>query len=90
MAAEQLSPERAIAHWRKTSSLMWVCLAIWVFFSFIIHLFATQLNSIVIFGFPFGFYMAAQGSLIAFVILIFWYASRQNRIDEEFGVDEDR
>ncbi|MGE0121179.1 MAG: DUF4212 domain-containing protein [Dongiaceae bacterium] len=90
MAAEQLSPERATAHWRKTSSLMWICLAIWVFFSFIIHLFATSLNSIVIFGFPLGFYMAAQGSLIAFVILIFWYASRQNSIDEEFGVDEDR
>jgi putative solute:sodium symporter small subunit len=33
--------------------------------------------------------MAGQGSLIIFVILIFWYASRQNSIDEEFGAAED-
>jgi putative solute:sodium symporter small subunit len=43
----------------------------------------------VILGFPLGFYFAAQGSLIAFVILIFWYAAKQNRIDEEFNVDEE-
>lgn len=67
---------------------MWIVLAIWFVFSFVIHLFASQLNEIVIFGFPVGFYMAAQGSLIVFVILIFWYASRQNRIDEDHGVAE--
>ena len=33
--------------------------------------------------------MAAQGSLIVFVVLIFWFAHRQNQIDEEFGVAED-
>ena len=33
--------------------------------------------------------MAAQGSLIVFVILIFYLANRQNAIDEEFGVAED-
>ena len=64
--------------------------SIWLFFGFIIHLFARQLNEIVIFGFPLGFYMAAQGSLIAFVVLIFWYAARQNRIDEDYGVAEDQ
>jgi putative solute:sodium symporter small subunit len=89
MAAEQLPPERAGAHWQKTRTLMWICLAIWFFFSFVVHLFARQLNEIVIIGFPIGFYMAAQGSLIAFVILIFWYANRQNRIDDEFGVTEE-
>jgi putative solute:sodium symporter small subunit len=47
------------------------------------------MNNIVILGFPLGFYMAAQGSLIVFVVLIFWFAARQNAIDEEFGVAED-
>ena len=89
MAAEQLSPERAAAHWQKTKALMWICLAVWFFFSFVIHLFARSLNEIVIIGFPVGFYVAAQGSLIAFVILIFWFANRQNRIDDEFGVGEE-
>lgn len=88
---QELTPaarEAAEAHWRKTSGLMWTTLAVWFVFGFVIHAFAVPLNGIVIFGFPLGFYMAAQGSLIVFVVLIFWYANRQNRIDEEFGLDE--
>jgi len=63
-------------------------LAIWLIFGFVVHFFATPLNGIVILGFPLGFYMAAQGSLIVFVWLIFWFAKRQNQIDEEFGAAE--
>lgn len=84
-----LSPEKAQAYWSRTSGLMWTMLGIWFFFSFVVHFFAPQLNSIHIIGFPLGFYMAAQGSLIAFVVSLFWFASKQNAIDEEFGVAED-
>ena len=76
------------AYWEKTRRLMWISLAIWAFFSFFIHFFVKALNEIVILGFPLGFYMAAQGSLIAFVVLIFWYAHQQHQIDVEFGVEE--
>jgi putative solute:sodium symporter small subunit len=86
--AETSSQERLVGHWHKTRTLMWVCLAIWLFFSFIIHLFAPSLNQIRIIGFPLGFYMAAQGSLIVFVAVIFWFARKQNQIDEEFDVHE--
>ena len=89
MATPALTPERREEYWKRTSSLMWTILALWFFFSFLVHLFAVQLNAIVIFGFPLGFYMAAQGSLIAFVVLCFWNASAQNKIDEEFGVAEE-
>jgi putative solute:sodium symporter small subunit len=89
MATPALTPERREEYWNRTSSLMWTILALWFFFSFLVHLFAVQLNAIVIFGFPLGFYMAAQGSLIAFVVLCFWNASAQNKIDEEFGVAEE-
>ncbi len=68
---------------------MWFCLVIWFIFGFGIHFFVGFLNQYSLFGFPLGFYMAAQGSLIVFVILIFWFAARQNRIDEEYGVAED-
>ena len=68
---------------------MWTILFIWFLASFVVHMFAIQLNQIVIAGFPLGFYMAAQGALIIFVILCFWNASAQNKIDEEFGVAED-
>jgi putative solute:sodium symporter small subunit len=68
---------------------MWLVFGIWFFFSFVVHIFAPSLNSIVILGFPLGFYMAAQGSLIVFVVALFWFGKRQNEIDEEFGVQED-
>jgi len=89
MATQPLSPEKQEAYWTKTRGLMWTILAIWFVVSFVIHFFAPQLNQITIIGFPLGFYMAAQGSLIVFVILCFWNARAQNRIDEEFGVAED-
>jgi putative solute:sodium symporter small subunit len=77
------------AYWRKTSGLMWLMLAIWFVAGFGIHFFANSLNTITFLGFPLGFYMAAQGSLIIFVVVLFWFASRQNAIDEEFGVEEE-
>jgi putative solute:sodium symporter small subunit len=83
------TPARLEEHWRRTRALMWTMLALWFFFSFVIHFFVVQLNQIVVLGFPFGFYMAAQGSLIAFVVMLFWFAHRQNKIDEEFGVEEE-
>jgi len=76
-------------YWRRTSTLMWSMLALWVFFSFVIHFFVNQLNSIQFLGFPLGFYMAAQGSLIAFVVMLFVYAATQDKIDREEGVAED-
>jgi putative solute:sodium symporter small subunit len=89
MAQQTLTRERRAEHWERTSRLMWLVLVLWFVFSFVIPLLAGQLNEIVIFGFPLGFYMAAQGSLIAFVVLCFWSSKAQNRIDEEFGVAEE-
>jgi putative solute:sodium symporter small subunit len=77
------------AYWKKTSGLMWTVMAIWFVAGFGIHLFAPSLNAIHVLGFPLGFYFAAQGSLIIFVVGLFWFAKRQNQIDEEFGVQED-
>jgi putative solute:sodium symporter small subunit len=76
-------------HWGATSRLMWIALAIWAFFSFVIHFFVKTLNEIVVLGFPLGFYMAAQGSLIAFVVLLFWFARAQDSIDRKYGVAEE-
>jgi len=79
------------AHWRKTTNLMLIHLSVWFFFGFIIHMFVRPLNNIVlpVLGFPLGFYMAAQGALIVFVVQLFLFAKQQDRIDREFGVAED-
>jgi putative solute:sodium symporter small subunit len=79
------------AHWQKTTSLMLKHLGAWVFFGYIIHMFVVPLNHITIpiLGFPLGFYMAAQGSLIAFVVMLFLFARQQDQIDRDHGVAED-
>ena len=79
------------AHWRKTTNLMLTHLGLWAFFGYIVHMFVVPLNKIIIpvLNFPLGFYMAAQGSLIAFVVMLFVFARQQDKIDREFGVAED-
>ena len=89
MAQQQLDPAQMQKYWSKTSRLMWTIFTLWIVFSFVIPLLAPQLNAIKFLGFPLGFYMAAQGSLIAFVVLCTWNAIAQNKIDEEFGVHEE-
>lgn len=83
--------QREEAHWAKTSRLMFTHLAVWFFFGFVIHMFVVPLNTITIpiLGFPLGFYMAAQGSLIAFVVMLFLFARQQDKIDREFGFAEE-
>ena len=78
-------------HWSRTTRLMLTHLGIWFFFGYIIHMFVVPLNKITIpvLGFPLGFYMAAQGSLIIFVVMLFMFAKQQNRIDREFGMAEE-
>jgi putative solute:sodium symporter small subunit len=78
-------------HWQKTTRLMFIHLGIWLFFGYVIHFFVVPLNTIVIpiLGFPLGFYMAAQGSLIAFVVMLFVFARQQNQIDRDHGYAEE-
>jgi putative solute:sodium symporter small subunit len=79
------------AHWAATTRLMWIHIGLWVFFGYVIHMFVVPLNKIVIpvLNFPLGFYMAAQGSLIAFVVMLFVFAKQQDKIDRDHGVAED-
>ena len=91
MQKPALTQERAQAYWQRTSKLMWTILAIWFFFSFVIHMFVNTLNqfTVPLLKFPLGFYMAAQGSLIVFVVMLFVFAWQQDRIDRQHGVAED-
>ncbi len=75
-------------HWEKTKGLMFLTLAIWFVFSIVIFMFGESLNNGSFLGYPLAYYMCAQGSIIIFVVLIFWFANRQEKIDEEFGFGE--
>jgi putative solute:sodium symporter small subunit len=77
-------------HWRRTKGLMIVHLSIWFVFSYLVHWFAPELNKAAsFFGWPLGFYMAAQGSLIVFVVQLFIFSWQQDKIDRECGMAEE-
>ena len=75
-------------HWAKTSTLNTIIMVLWLLFAIIIPWNANSLNSLSFLGFPLGYYMCVQGSLIAFVALIWIQNWRQDQIDNEFGVGE--
>jgi putative solute:sodium symporter small subunit len=77
------------SHRRRTRSLMLVMLGLWACFSVIIPLLMIPLNRFAIpyLDLPLGFFMGAQGALIAFVLMTFWFAGRQDRIDRDHFVD---
>jgi putative solute:sodium symporter small subunit len=75
-------------HWAKTRNLTIIILILWAIFSFVLPWYAHDLNTIKFIGFPLGFYFTAQGSLIAFVLLIWIQNFLQDKIDDEFGMGE--
>lgn len=75
-------------HWTRTRNLTWLVLAIWFIFSMVIPWNAKGLNEYSFLGFPLGYYMCVQGSLIVFVVLIFFQNWRQDAIDDELGLDD--
>ena len=85
----QDNPSARETHWTKTRNLTIVILILWVIFSFVVHWFAEGLNASSFMGFPLGYYMAVQGSLAIFVVLIFVQNWIQDKIDDEAGLGEE-
>ncbi|MBS1191600.1 MAG: putative solute:sodium symporter small subunit [Rhodocyclaceae bacterium] len=74
-------------YWRRTRRLTLMLLVVWVLVTYVVSWFARDLNSVVVLGFPLGFYMAAQGSLFVYVAIVWYYCRAMNRLDGEFKVD---
>ncbi len=81
--------DRKRRHWEKTRNLTFIILALWVIFAFVLPWNAYALNKFTFIGFPLGYYFIAQGSLIAFVVMIFVHNMLQDKIDDEAGMGEE-
>jgi putative solute:sodium symporter small subunit len=86
----ELTEQQKQAYWRYNVRLTTVLLIIWFVTAYIISgLLAGWFNQFTFLGFPFGYYMAAQGSLVIFVIEIAIYAYLMNKRDREYGLVEE-
>jgi putative solute:sodium symporter small subunit len=75
-------------YWNKNLRITVILLTIWFIVSFVVSYYAREL-SFSFFGWPFSFWMAAQGSLIVYLLIIWFYARYMNRLDKEHGVSEE-
>jgi putative solute:sodium symporter small subunit len=77
-------------YWKANLRLVGCCLAAWFIVSYLFGIILVeQLNTISVGGYKLGFWFAQQGSIYVFVILIFFYAWRMNKLDRRFDVHED-
>ncbi len=89
MKNDSLSETHRRAYWRKNLIIVAALLSVWFLVSFVLSIvFVDALNEIRMGGFRLGFWMAQQGSLYVFVILIFVYVWLMNRLDRKYGVEE--
>lgn len=89
MERAEVSKDRLEAYWQKNLGLTLTLLAVWFVVGYVLAIIlAPALNNVQFLGAPLGFWMAQNGAIIVFVILILVYCVRMNSIDEEFDVQE--
>jgi len=78
--------DNAKAYWRANLSLIVKLLIIWFTVPFLGGIvFVDTLNQIKLGGYPLGFWVAQQGSIYLFVVLIFYYAKKMADLDDQYG-----
>jgi putative solute:sodium symporter small subunit len=82
------SAQRQSEYWRATRRLTLQLLLVWLFVTFTIIFFARELSSLTLFGWPFSFYLAAQGATLIYVIIVWFYAWRMQRLDQILKSEE--
>ncbi|AXS80186.1 DUF4212 domain-containing protein [Dechloromonas sp. HYN0024] len=76
-------------HWQKSRRLTFILLLFWGLVTFGLTWFSRSINEVIILGFPLGFYMAAQGALVIYLLIIWWYNRQMKKLDIEYGVEDD-
>ena len=75
-------------YWRRNLNITAVLLIVWFVVTFVIGYFAREL-SFSFFGWPFSFWVGAQGALVVYMLIIWFYARYMNNLDNEYGVKEE-
>lgn len=76
-------------YWQRTRRLTAVLLTIWLALTFSVIFFARELSTLNFLGWPLSFYMAAQGAVLSYVVLLDVYGRRMRRLDRQALKDAD-
>ena len=75
-------------YWRKNLRVTALMLALWFAGTFVVSYYAREL-SFSFWGWPFSFWLAAQGSLVLYCAIVWFYARYMRRLDETLDVQEE-
>ena len=75
-------------YWQRNLRMTTFLLAVWFVVTFVVSFFARELSGLTIFGFPLGFYMGAQGALVIYVLIVWYYARYMNALDKQYNAHE--
>jgi putative solute:sodium symporter small subunit len=75
-------------YWSRNVRITLILLSIWFVVTYVVGYFARELG-FTFFGWPFSFWVGAQGALVVYVVIIWFYARYMNRLDQEHGVAEE-
>lgn len=76
-----------LRYWRRNLTATGVLLAIWFLVTFVAAYFARAL-SFSFFGWTFSFWVGAQGSLVVYCLIIWFYAWYMGRLDVAHRMQE--
>ena len=77
------------AYWKENIRIVLSLLAVWFLVSFGMSiLFVDYLDNFRFFGFKLGFWMAQQGAIYFFLVIIFIYVYKMKKLDRKYDVDE--
>lgn len=85
---KKIEKATADSYFREKTRNIVIYLIIWFIVSFGVVLFAESLSKFTFLGFPFHYYMGAQGAILVFILLLFVNAKVSDKIDEKYGIDE--
>ena len=74
-------------YWRKNLRITGLLLALWFFVTFVVIFFARDLM-FSFFGWSFSFWVAGQGALVVYCLIIWFYARYMEKLDRAYGVSE--
>ncbi|PDW02253.1 DUF4212 domain-containing protein [Candidatus Viridilinea mediisalina] len=100
----KLSADEAAAYWKSNVTIIGILLALWFIFSFVTSYFLAGPLSGIMFGgggspefggsdgvargVPLSFWMAQQGGIFAFIIIIVTYAKLMDNLDKKYGLND--
>ena len=77
------------AYWKENIHIVLSLLSVWFLVSFGMSiLFVDYLDNFRFFGFKLGFWMAQQGAIYFFLVIIFIYVYKMKQLDRKYDVDE--